>query len=186
MPLRLDTIAGSPPMDGILQLEDELGSLLSPCGAQPTQSARRWTFLRRRGLLPTLCVCAAVVVAVWARLRPAPPGTVLPGAGAPAAGVLGLAEMRRPRGAGASEGAGGEEDPRAAVLRLAEARYSESAAQAFASFAKLSYCGPNPGVYAAAASMCSALGWLDGSVSVCDPAQFAVTPGTASILDRGR
>mmetsp|Transcript_105133 Transcript_105133/g.336435 ORF Transcript_105133/g.336435 Transcript_105133/m.336435 type:complete len:830 (+) Transcript_105133:130-2619(+) len=58
--------------------------------------------------------------------------------------------------------------------------YSEDSVRAFAALAKISFCGPLPGIYAAVAETCTD---NEGVVSDCTGAQFKVTPGFVRTID---
>mmetsp|Transcript_2633 Transcript_2633/g.10192 ORF Transcript_2633/g.10192 Transcript_2633/m.10192 type:complete len:831 (-) Transcript_2633:144-2636(-) len=70
-----------------------------------------------------------------------------------------------------------EQAKRAKVLAQAQGKYSEYMAEAFAALAKISYCGPLPGIYAAVTSTCSAVA-LPGVTSSCERAEFGIEPGS--------
>jgi len=67
------------------------------------------------------------------------------------------------------------------TLLHADEVYSESTARAFATMAKLSYCGSLPGLPAAVTASCSSLE-LPGSTTACERARFGIMPGTVRIF----
>jgi len=93
--------------------------------------------------------------------------------------VDGVPGTQQPEGIWRASGGNIERVERShALLQHARSRYSESAAKAFAAMAKLSYCGPLPGIPAAAASSCDTMADDRGMPSPCKHAGFTIIPGS--------